>query len=72
MASPVALVPIAFDPPEQARYRRFLQPSFSPRVIKPLEPDLRKQVIDLIEPIVLRGECDFVAEVAAVFPTQVF
>jgi cytochrome P450 len=72
LASPVPLVPIAFDPPEQTRYRRILQPFFSPRVIKPLEPDLRKQVIDLIEPIVMRGECDFVAEVAAVFPIQVF
>jgi cytochrome P450 len=72
LASPVPLVPIAFDPPEQTRYRRILQPFFSPRVIKPLEPDLRKQVVALIEPIVLRGECDFVAEVAAVFPIQVF
>jgi cytochrome P450 len=72
LASPVPLVPIAFDPPEQARYRRALQPFFSPRAIKPLEPDLRKQVGELIEPIAQRGECDFVAEVAAVFPTQVF
>jgi cytochrome P450 len=72
LASPVPLVPIAFDPPEQTRYRRILQPFFSPRVIKPLEPDLRKQVIDIIEPIAQRGECDFIAEVAAVFPIQVF
>ncbi|WP_102142143.1 cytochrome P450 [Mycobacterium hubeiense] len=72
LASPVPLVPIAFDPPEQTRYRRILQPFFSPRVIKPLEPDLRKQVVDIIEPIAQRGECDFIAEVAAVFPIQVF
>jgi cytochrome P450 len=72
LGSPVPLVPIAFDPPEHARYRRILQPFFSPRVIKPLEDDLRKQVIDLIEPIARRGECDFIAEVAGVFPVQVF
>jgi cytochrome P450 len=72
LASPVPMVPIAFDPPEQTRYRRILQPFFSPRVIKPLEPDLRKQVGDIIEPIIQRGECDFIAEVAAVFPIQVF
>jgi cytochrome P450 len=72
LASPVPLVPIAFDPPEQAHYRRILQPFFSPRVIKPLEPDLRRQVVELIEPIAQRGECDFIAEVAAVFPIQVF
>src|SRR3978361_235407 len=64
LGSPVPLVPIAFDPPEQARYRRILQPFFSPRMIKPLEPDLRKQIADLIEPIAQRGECDFIAEVA--------
>src|ERR1700737_3231302 len=50
LASPVPLVPIAFDPPEQARYRRILQPFFSPRVIKPLEPDLRRQAVAMIEP----------------------
>ncbi|MDT5007594.1 MAG: hypothetical protein QOJ24_4770, partial [Mycobacterium sp.] len=72
LASPVPMVPIAFDPPEQTRYRRILQPFFSPRVIKPLEPDLRKQVGEIIEPIIERGECDFIAEVAAVFPIQVF
>jgi cytochrome P450 len=72
LASPVPMVPIAFDPPEQTRYRRILQPFFSPRVIKPLEDDLRKQVAELIDPIVQRGQCEFVAEVASVFPTQVF
>ena len=72
LASPVPLVPIAFDPPEQARYRRILQPFFSPRAIKPLEADLRAQVIGIIEPLVAAGECDFVADVAAVFPIQVF
>jgi cytochrome P450 len=72
LASPVPLVPIAFDPPEQARYRRVLQPFFSPKAIRPLEPGLRKQVVELIEPIAKRGTCEFVAEVGAVFPTQVF
>lgn len=72
LGSPVPLVPVAFDPPEHARYRRILQPFFSPRVIKPLEDELRRQVIDLIDPIAHRGQCDFVAEVAGVFPVQVF
>ncbi|WP_375482355.1 cytochrome P450 [uncultured Mycobacterium sp.] len=72
LGSPVPLVPIAFDPPEHARYRRILQPFFSPRAIKPLEPDLHAQVIDLITPIAERGECEFVSEVSSVFPTQVF
>jgi cytochrome P450 len=72
LASPVPLVPIAFDPPEQARYRRILQPFFSPRAIKPLEADLRAQVIEIVEPLAAAGQCDFIADVAAVFPIQVF
>jgi cytochrome P450 len=72
LASPLPLVPIAFDPPEQTRYRRILQPFFSPRAIRPLEGDLRRQLVEIIEPLAARGECDFVAEVADIFPVQAF
>jgi hypothetical protein len=72
LASPLPLVPIAFDPPEQTRYRRILQPFFSPRAIRPLEGELRRQIIEIIEPLAARGQCDFVAEVAAIFPVQAF
>jgi cytochrome P450 len=70
--SPVPLLPLAFDPPEQTRYRRILQPFFSPRSIRPLEAGLRKNAIDLIDPLVERGECDFVADIAEIFPVQAF
>jgi cytochrome P450 len=72
LASPLPLVPIAFDPPEQTRYRRILQPFFSPRAIRPLEGELRRQLVEIIEPLAARGECDFVAEVAGIFPVQAF
>src|SRR3984957_7634812 len=72
LASPLPLVPIAFDPPEQTRYRRILQPFFSPRAIRPLEGELRRQLIEIVEPLAARGECDFVAEVAGIFPVQAF
>jgi cytochrome P450 len=72
LGSPLPLVPIAFDPPEHARYRHILQPFFSPRSIRPLEPELRRQLAELIAPLPARGECDFVADVASVFPVQAF
>ncbi len=72
LQSPVPLVPIAFDPPTQTRYRQILQPFFSPRVIKPMEAHLRQQFIALVDPIAQRGHCDFVSEVAQVFPIQAF
>lgn len=70
--SPLPLVPLTFDPPEHTRYRRILQPFFSPRTIRPLEDELRRQVAELLDPIVERGECEFIAEVADIFPVQTF
>jgi hypothetical protein len=72
LGSPLPLVPLAFDPPEQTRYRRILQPFFSPRSIRPLEEPLRAELGALLDPIAARGECDFVAEVAVPFPTMTF
>jgi cytochrome P450 len=72
LGSPLPLVPIAFDPPDQTRYRHILQPFFSPRKIRPLETELRAQLVELLDPLTERDDCDFVSEVAAVFPTQVF
>jgi hypothetical protein len=72
LGSPVPLVPIAYDPPEQTRYRQILQSFFSPRSITPLERELREQAAALIQPISELTRCDFIAEVAGVFPIQVF
>ncbi|MFI0735949.1 cytochrome P450 [Streptomyces sp. NPDC021225] len=64
------LIPLAFDPPEQTRYRRILQPFFGPRRIRALEESLRAQAIDLVEAVKARGGCDFVADIAVPFPVQ--
>jgi cytochrome P450 len=64
------LIPLAFDPPEQTRYRRILQPFFSPRRIRPLEESLRAQAVALVEAVKARGACDFVADIAGPFPAQ--
>ena len=64
------LVPLGYDPPEQTRYRRILQPFFSPRRIRPLEELLRAQAVDLIEAAKARGGCEFVADIADLFPAQ--
>ncbi|MEV5976430.1 cytochrome P450 [Streptomyces sp. NPDC052114] len=64
------LVPLGFDPPEQTRYRRILQPFFSPRRIRPLEESLRTQAVDLVEGVRARGGCEFVADIADPFPAQ--
>ena len=41
VGSPLPLVPIAFDPPQHTRYRRILQPFFSPRGVAAWLPQVR-------------------------------
>jgi cytochrome P450 len=72
VGSPLPLVPIAFDPPEHTRYRRILQPFFSPRGIAAWQPAVRALAGELIEALAGRGECDLVADLAVPLPAQVF
>jgi len=72
MGSPVPLIPIALDPPDHTRFRRLLDPFFSPKKMAAREPELRRQAGELIDAIKARGECEFIADVAAPFPSQVF
>src|SRR6202048_4367843 len=69
---PVPLVPIAIDPPDHTRFRRMLDPFFSPRKMAEREPELRRQAGELIDAIVAKGECAVVADLATPFPSQVF
>ena len=72
LGSPLRLVPIAFDPPDHARFRRILDPLFAPRRIAAMAPELRVLAGDLIDGIAARGECDIVADLAIPYPSQVF
>ncbi|MCO5994344.1 cytochrome P450 [Actinoallomurus rhizosphaericola] len=72
LGSPVPLVPIAFDPPDHTRYRRLLQPFFTPRAAASLEQAVRDQVTALVDAVAGRGSCDVVAELARPVPAAVF
>ncbi|QEN16430.1 cytochrome P450 [Mycolicibacterium sp. ELW1] len=72
LGSPVPLVPIAIDPPDHTRFRRMLDPFFSPKKMAEREPELRRQAGELIDAIVAKGECEVVADLATPFPSQVF
>ncbi len=72
VGSPLPLVPIAFDPPEHTRYRRILQPFFSPRGVAGWLPEVRALARELIGRVAPRGHCDLVADLAAPLPAQVF
>jgi cytochrome P450 len=72
LGSPIPLVPISFDPPEHTRFRKILQPFFSPHTLKEMLPSLQKQAIDIVDEIAMRGECEIVADIAIPYPSQVF
>lgn len=72
LGSPIPLVPISFDPPEHTRFRKILQPFFSPHTLKEMLPSLQKQALDIVDEIAKKGECEVVADVAIPYPSQVF
>jgi cytochrome P450 len=68
----VQQIPVAIDPPEHARYRRSLDPMLRPAIVSKIEPELRRQVAELIDAFAETGSCDIIADLAALYPTQVF
>jgi len=72
LGSPLPLVPISFDPPEHTRFRKILQPFFSPHTLKDMLPSLQKQAISIVDAAAATHECDAMADIAIPYPSQVF
>jgi cytochrome P450 len=66
------LIPLQIDPPEHVKFRRLLDPLFSPREVAKLEGAVRSLVNDLIDEFVDTGRCEFNADVAVPLPCTVF
>jgi cytochrome P450 len=66
------LIPLNIDPPEHVKYRKLLDPLFSPRQMDALEADITTRVNHFIDTFADRGSCDFTAEFAELFPSSVF
>jgi cytochrome P450 len=66
------MIPIFMDPPEHTQYRRLLNPLFAPGVVNRMEVDIQRRIHLIVEDLVDRNSCDFVADVAIQFPTRVF
>lgn len=70
--SPVPVLPSAFDPPEHTRYRKILQPHFSPHAMTKSRPVMERHAVDMIANIAGRGQCEAMADFARLYPYQVF
>jgi len=66
------MIPLQVDPPEHAKYRRILDPLFTPREMARREPQVTALVNEMIDRFAGRGECDFHAEFAVPLPCTVF
>ena len=66
------MIPLQIDPPDQRKYRKLLDPIFSPRKMTAMEDEVAELVNHLIDQFVERGEVDFAKEFSVPFPSQVF
>ena len=72
LGTPRALIPLQVDPPHHARYRRLLDPLFSPKAVDAMEDDVRELARALLGDLVDRESCDFHTEFAVPFPCTIF
>ena len=66
------LIPLQVDPPDHVKFRRLLDPLFSPKEVAKLEPEVRRLVNELIDAFVAKGECELSDEFAIPLPCTVF
>ncbi len=64
--------PQGIDPPLQTKYRKILDPLFSPGRMNRLEDGVAARVNQFIDGFIGRGECNFTTEFAIPFPSSVF
>jgi cytochrome P450 len=70
--NPPFFIPLSLDPPDNLPYRRAMAPMFGPTAIKALEPRLRYWAEKIVAAVANQGSCDFMGDVAKVFPVTIF
>ncbi len=65
-------IPEEIDPPEHNKYRRILNPAFSPQVVAGMEGAIRVACADLIDGLTGAAGCDVIADFSRQFPTRIF
>jgi cytochrome P450 len=65
-------IPEMLDPPEHTKWRQLLAPHFSPGAMAKMEDPVRQRCIEVLEPLLDKGRCDFMADFAWRYPTTIF
>jgi cytochrome P450 len=66
------MIPEMIDPPLHTKWRHLLGPFFSPGAVERLTPRVHEVINEIIDDVIGRGQCDYVADVALRFPNTVF
>lgn len=69
---PYLWIPEMLDPPLHTKWRQLLGPTFAPAAVAKLGPRVEARFADIMDGVVGRGECDYVADVALRFPNTIF
>ncbi len=59
---------LGLDPPQHVKYRRLVQPGFTPSMVKKIEPVIREHARKIVDEVASKGECEFVATLACELP----
>ncbi|WP_411342008.1 cytochrome P450 [Sphingopyxis sp. J-6] len=65
-------IPLGIDPPDHGRYRKFLNPWFTPVAMNDMEPKIRAIVTEMIDAVVGDGEVDIAYDFGRIYPVRVF
>jgi cytochrome P450 len=63
-------IPNGMDPPEHTAHRQVLDPYFTAERMAAFEPRSRQIAAALLDPLLARGEAEFISEFAGPFPHQ--
>lgn len=66
------MIPIQIDPPDHTTYRSIINPLFSPKRMRDLEPQIREIVTELLDAMLEQDKVDFIDAFAREFPSRVF
>jgi cytochrome P450 len=66
------VIPLNTDPPDHAKYRKLLDPLFSPRAVKALTDSTRRIARELLNDVAESGRADLHAAFTEPFPCRVF
>lgn len=67
-----APIPICVDPPLHSKLRAPLVSTFTPKAIKEMETQIRDLAERLVDGIADRGRCEFMNDVADLYPVEIF